>query len=317
MDKLLERIGELGIVPVVKIESADKAARLAQALAAGGIPIAEVTFRTAAAPDAIAAIRDAGSQIIVGAGTVTSVGLAKAAIDAGAAFIVCPAWDEGVVDFCIERGVTVLPGVSGPDGVAKGLAKGLEALKFFPAEASGGVAMLDALAGPFGTMRFVPTGGIDSSNIGPYARRRQVLAVGGSWMVRPQLIDAGDWAGVERICREAVLALHGFQFAHMGINGERASEDAATFSSLFGLEGKDGPASIFVSEAIELMKSPSLGEKGHIAIRCNSVERALAYLSRQGIVALPDTVKSDKGAIKSAYLSLNIGGFAMHLVRAA
>ena len=91
MDKLLERIGELGIVPVVKIESADKAARLAQALAAGGIPIAEVTFRTAAAPDAIAAIRDAGSQIIVGAGTVTSVGIAKAAVDAGAAFIVCPA----------------------------------------------------------------------------------------------------------------------------------------------------------------------------------------------------------------------------------
>lgn len=320
MDALLEKIGDIGIVPVVKIESAEKAAPLGKALAVGGIAVAEVTFRTAAARDAIAAMRDSCPEVLVGAGTVTSSALAKTAIEAGAAFVVCPAWDEGTVDFCLERGVPVLPGVSGPDGVVRGLAKGLEALKFFPAEASGGTAMLDALAGPFGSIRFVPTGGIDAANIGDYVRRRNVLAVGGSWMVKSSLIEAGDWAGIERLCREAVMALHGFQFAHLGVNeasADAAGKDARALASLFGLATREGSGSIFMAEAIELMKSPYLGEKGHIAIRCNSVERALAYLKAAGVEVIADSVKGDAGAVKAAYLDLSIGGFAVHLLRAS
>jgi 2-dehydro-3-deoxyphosphogluconate aldolase / (4S)-4-hydroxy-2-oxoglutarate aldolase len=327
MNELLGRIGEIGIVPVVKIEGApgeaaiaEKAIGLGKALVAGGIPVAEVTFRTAAAPDAIRAMASGVPGLLVGAGTVTSVGLAESAIAAGAKFIVCPAWDDAVVDYCLGRGVPVLPGTSGPDSVARGLAKGLEAVKFFPAEASGGVAMLDALAGPFGSMRFVPTGGIDASNIGAYARRKQVLAVGGSWMVRGDLVEAGDWAGVEALCREAVLALHGFSFAHVGVNGssaEGAAKDAAAFSSLFGMTPKDGASSIFMSDAIELLKAPYLGERGHIAIRCNDVERALARFRGMGISALADTERTDKGKIKSVYLDLALGGFAIHLLRAA
>lgn len=323
MDKIIGRIGELGIVPVVKIEDALKAAALGKALIAGGIPVAEITFRTAAAPEAIramiAAAAEGSSELLVGAGTVTSKEIAKAAVEAGASFIVCPAWDEGIVDFCLERGVPVLPGVSGPDGVMRAQAKGLGALKFFPAEASGGVAMLDSLAGPFDSARFVPTGGIDASNIGAYARRKQVLAVGGSWMVKPELIESGDWAAIERLCREAVAALHGFAFAHMGVNGsgqEGAAEDAAAFASLFGLATREGAGSIFISDAIELLKAPFRGEHGHIAIRCNSIERAIPFLRARGIAAVPDTMKSDKGVIKSGYLDLSIGGFAIHLVRA-
>jgi 2-dehydro-3-deoxyphosphogluconate aldolase / (4S)-4-hydroxy-2-oxoglutarate aldolase len=326
MNETLDRIGEIGIVPVIKIEGsgradiAAKALGLGRALVSGGIPVAEVTFRTAAAPDAIEAMASELPGLLVGAGTVTSVELARSAAAAGAEFVVCPAWDEAVVDFCLGRGIPVLPGTSGPDGVARGLAKGLEAVKFFPAEASGGVAMLDALAGPFASMRFVPTGGIDASNVGAYARRAQVLAVGGSWMVKGDLVEAGDWKGIERLCREAVLALHGFSFAHLGINRdgpEEAAEDAASFASLFGLAPKEGAGSIFMSDLVEIMKSPYLGEKGHIAIRCNSVERALAYLRGKGVGALADSVKSDKGRIKSAYLELSIGGFAIHLLRAA
>jgi 2-dehydro-3-deoxyphosphogluconate aldolase/(4S)-4-hydroxy-2-oxoglutarate aldolase len=250
---------------------------------------------------------------------VTSAAIAKAAVDAGAAFVVCPAWDDAIVDFCLERGVPVLPGVSGPDGVMHGQAKGLEALKFFPAEAAGGIAMLDALAGPFGSMRFVPTGGIDAANLGAYAKRKQVLAVGGSWMVKSDLVEAGDWAGIEKLCREAVAALHGFAFAHMGLNGsgpEDAAKDAATFASLFGLATSENPGSIFVSDVIELLKTPFRGEHGHIAIRCNSIERAIPYLRAKDINTVPDTVKSDKGVIKSGYLDLSIGGFAIHLLRA-
>lgn len=320
MNETLNRIGEIGIVPVVKMESAAMAAPLGKALVAGGIPVAEITFRTAAATDAIRAMSAEVPGLLVGAGTVTSKELAKSAVEAGAKFIVCPAWDDGVVDFCLGRGVPALPGVSGPDGVARGLAKGLDTVKFFPAEASGGVAMLDALAGPFASMRFVPTGGIDASNIGAYARRAQVLAIGGSWMVKSSLIEAEDWAGIERLCREAVIALHGFSFAHLGINRsgpEAAAKDAASFAALFGLVAKEGASSIFMSETIELLKAPYLGERGHIAMRCNDVERALAYLGAKGVKKLGDTVKPDKGRIKSVYLDLSIGGFAVHLLRAS
>jgi 2-dehydro-3-deoxyphosphogluconate aldolase / (4S)-4-hydroxy-2-oxoglutarate aldolase len=319
MNEVLERIGEIGVVPVVKIEDPGKAAALGRALAAGGIPVAEITFRTKAAPDAIRAMRAEVPALLVGAGTVTSRELAASAVEAGARFVVCPAWDEGVVDYCLERGLPVLPGVSGPDGVARGLAKGLEALKFFPAEASGGVPMLDALAGPFASMRFVPTGGIDASNLGEYARRPQVLAIGGSWMVKGELIEAEDWAGIRRLCEEAVLALHGFSFAHLGVNGssaDAAAKDAAALSSLFGLSAKEGASSIFMSGAIELLKSPYLGERGHIAIRCNDVERALARLRGMGIGTLPDTERSEKGKLRTVYLDLSVGGFALHLLRA-
>jgi 2-dehydro-3-deoxyphosphogluconate aldolase/(4S)-4-hydroxy-2-oxoglutarate aldolase len=319
MNEIMSRIGEIGIVPVVKIDDAAQSVALGKALVAGGIPVAEVTFRTQAAPEAIRAMADKVPGLLVGAGTVTSIAMAKQAVEAGAKFVVCPAWDEGVVDFCLERGLPVLPGTSSPDGVARGLAKGLEAVKFFPAEASGGVAMLDALAGPFASMSFVPTGGVDAGNIGAYAKRRQVLAIGGSWMVKADLIAAGDWAGIEKLCREAVMALHGFSFAHLGINdasAEAAAKDAESFSSLFGFSPKDGNSSIFMSDVVEIMKKPYLGERGHIAIRCNSVERALAYFRDKGIGSLADTVKSDKGSIKAGYLDLSIGGFAIHLLRA-
>jgi 2-dehydro-3-deoxyphosphogluconate aldolase / (4S)-4-hydroxy-2-oxoglutarate aldolase len=326
MDERMERIGEIGIVPVVRIdgegaaEVARKAVGLGRALAAGGIPVAEITFRTAAAPDAIRALAAELPELLVGAGTVTSAELAREAIAAGAKFVVGPAWDEGVVDCCLERGVPVLPGISGPDGVARALAKGLEAVKFFPAEASGGIAMLDALAGPFGSMRFVPTGGIDAANIGAYARRRQVLAVGGSWMVKGELIDSGDWARIEALCRAAVAALHGFSLAHVGVNGsgpEDAAGSSASLASLFDLVPKEGSSSIFVSETIELLKSPYLGDKGHLAIRCNDCERALARLRLSGIGPLAGTAREDRGRIKSVYLDLAIGGFAVHLLRSS
>ncbi len=318
MNDALKRIGEIGIVPVIKLEGADKAVPLGRALAAGGIGAAEVTFRTKAAPDAIRAVAEALPDLLVGAGTVTSVAMARAAAEAGARFIVSPGWDDAVVDFCLERGIPVLPGVSSPDGVMRGIAKGLDALKFFPAEASGGLQMLDALAGPFAGIRFVPTGGIDASNIGAYARKPSVLAVGGSWMVKAELVEAGDWAEIERLAREAVFALHGFELAHIGVNepdAEAASRDAAALASLFGFPVKEGASSIFAA-GIELLKSPYLGEKGHVAIRCNDVERALARFRGMGIGSEPGTEKSEKGRLKTAYLDRPIGGFAFHLIRA-
>lgn len=319
MQDLYERIQNAGIVPVVKIESATDAASLGKALVAGGIPVAEVTFRTKAAPEAILAMTREVPELLVGAGTVSSVEQAAAAIDAGAAFAVTPGFNEAVVEYCLNHNLPVLPGVSGTEGIERGIALGLSVLKFFPAEPSGGVSMLDALAGPYPSLRFIPTGGIDTTNIGTYAQRPQVLAVGGSWMVKTEMIASHDWAAIEHLCRAAVSALHGFSFAHVGMNGsseEEARRIATAFSGIFGFSAKAGQSSIFTGEQIEITKSVFPGTRGHIAIRCNDVERAIARFSGQGIASLPETAKMEKGRIKAIYLDLELGGFAIHLLRA-
>jgi len=319
MDPVLQRLGEIGLVPVIKLDSAVKAPGLGKALVRGGIPVAEVTFRTAAAEEAIRMMQAEVPDLLVGAGTVLTAVQAAKAIAAGARFIVSPAYVEEVVDYCLERDVPVLPGIMNPDGVAKGLAKGLEVLKFFPAGASGGTAMLDALAAPFGGVKFVPTGGIDASNLAGYAQRPHVLAIGGSWMVKPELVETEDWPAIERLCREAVSALHGFAFAHLGINGQDEAACrtlAGAFERLFALAPKEGTGSIFLSDRIEITKTPFLGEKGHIALRCHQVERAVAHFAAMGIATRPETARSDKGLLKSIYLDLELGGFALHLLGA-
>lgn len=317
MDEISRRIGEIGIVPVVKLEDSAAALPLGQALIAGGIPVAEVTFRTAAALDSIRALSQGLPGLLVGAGTVVKADQAKAAIEAGAKFIVCPAWVDEVVELCLQKGIAVLPGVSGPDGVARGAARGLEILKFFPAEASGGLAMLDALAGPFAGIKFVPTGGIDASNVGAWAKKPTVHAVGGSWMVRPEAIASGDWSGIEKTCKEAVLALHGFSFGHMGINNAdeaTGAQAARLFAELFGFPLKEGSGSFFASDSIEVMKKPFLGARGHIGIRCNNAERAVARFRDLGIGVKAETEKLEKGRLKTIYLDLEIAGFAIHII---
>jgi 2-dehydro-3-deoxyphosphogluconate aldolase/(4S)-4-hydroxy-2-oxoglutarate aldolase len=318
MNTLLQRVSEIGLVPVIKLDSAKKAVGLGQALVKGGIPIAEVTFRTAAAEESIRAMSQEIPGLIVGAGTVITVDQVERAVRAGAKFIVSPAYVDSVVDYCVERDIPVLPGVVSPDGVAKGVNRGLEVMKFFPAGASGGTTMLDALAGPFGAVKFVPTGGIDASNVSSYARRSNVLAIGGSWMVRADLVEAENWSAIEALCRDAVFALHDFTFGHMGINGQDEAGGrtiAGSFEQLFNIAPKEGASSIFSSERIEILKSAGFGAKGHIAIRCNQVERAVAYFAGKGIKSKPETAKSEKGMLKAIYLDLELGGFAIHLLK--
>ncbi len=319
MNAVIGKIGEIGIVPVIKIEKAENAIPLVESLVAGGLPCAEFTFRSDAAADSIARVAKAFPDFPVGAGTVINRELAERAVDSGARFIVSPGFNPAVVDWCLSRGIPVVPGVNNPSLVEQALERGLEVLKFFPAEASGGLAMLDALAGPYAGMRFVPTGGIDAGNLQGYARRPQVLAVGGSWMAKPDLVEAEDWEGIERLAREAVLALHGFSFAHLGINGAddgEARKAAGLLAALFGFALKEGASSIFAAEALELAKRAFPGEKGHIAIRCNDVERALARFEAMGVGSLPDTAQLEKGRLKAVYLDLSVGGFALRLLRA-
>jgi 2-dehydro-3-deoxyphosphogluconate aldolase/(4S)-4-hydroxy-2-oxoglutarate aldolase len=313
----MKTIQGIGLVPVIKIEDAKNAVPLGTALTAGGIPVAEVTFRTAAAEDSIRAMVAECPGLLVGAGTVINVELAKKAITAGAKFIVSPGFNPATVDYCLERGVPVLPGASNPSLIEAGLEKGLDVFKFFPAEASGGVAMIDALAAPFGAIKFVPTGGIDAANVGDYIKRDAVLAVGGSWMVKADLVAAGKWDDIRALCETAVAAIHGFSFAHLGIN--HADEDGAQSSmdllAKFGFPAKNGNSSIFASSSVELIKKTAAGTHGHIAVKTFNVERALSYLKRFGIKEKSETASMDKGHIKSVYLDVEVGGFAVHLIR--
>ena len=191
------------VVPVIKIERVEDTLPLMDSLLAGGMPIAEITFRTSSAPEAILIASKNRPQMIIGAGTVLTIEQAEKAIEAGATFIVAPGFNPELVDFCIERNITVIPGVNNPSQVEMGLRKGLKILKFFPAEASGGIAMLKALSSVY-EVSFMPTGGISAGNINDYLALEKVICCGGTWMVKGNLIKEGNFSEITRLTKEAV-----------------------------------------------------------------------------------------------------------------
>ncbi|MDP6046112.1 MAG: bifunctional 4-hydroxy-2-oxoglutarate aldolase/2-dehydro-3-deoxy-phosphogluconate aldolase [Phycisphaerae bacterium] len=206
MSEMTDKLGQLKLIPVVVIENAADAAPLGQALIDGGLPCAEVTFRTAAAPEAISAMSKLDG-LLLGAGTVLTVDQAKQAVDCGAKFIVTPGFNPKVVGYCVENDISITPGVCTPTQIEAALDFGLNVVKFFPAEAFGGLKTLKAISGPYPMMKFVPTGGINAANIGSYLAFEKVLACGGSWIVKKDLIAANDFAEITRLTQEAMAAI--------------------------------------------------------------------------------------------------------------
>jgi 2-dehydro-3-deoxyphosphogluconate aldolase/(4S)-4-hydroxy-2-oxoglutarate aldolase len=319
MHEVLEELGKIGIVPVIKIDDVEKALPLARALLAGGIPCAEITFRTAQGEEAIRRIHQGLPEILLGAGTVLTTGQVDRAIDAGARFIVSPGLNPKVVAHCIEKGIPITPGCSNPSDIEAALEFGLEVVKFFPAESAGGLSYLKAVAAPYPNLKFMPTGGISAANIGTYLAYEKILACGGSWMVGADLINAGSFDTITALCKEAVQKLHGFSMVHLGINAENEAEArkaAAFFESFFALPVRDGKKSLFAGDGIEIMKSPYLGKNGHIAIAVNNVVRARAYLEQAGLAFNEDSANPDgKGGLTAIYLKDEAAGFAVHLVQ--
>ena len=204
MNEILQTISQIGIVPVIAIEDADKALPLARALAEGGLPAAEVTFRTAAAEDAIKAIAKEVPEMLLGAGTVLTISQVDDAAAAGAQFIVSPGFDPEIVDYCLEKQIPVFPGCITPSEIAQAVKRGLKVVKFFPAEQFGGAASIKALAAPYTGLKFMPTGGISTENIKDYFNCKSVIACGGSWMVKGDLIAAGEFEKIKQLTQEAV-----------------------------------------------------------------------------------------------------------------
>lgn len=318
MNEVLEKIQKIGIVPVVVLNDAKDAAPLAKALCEGGLPCAEVTFRTDAAEESIRIMTTEYPEMLVGAGTVLTTEQVDRAIGAGARFIVSPGLNPKVVKYCIEKGIPVTPGTSNPSDVEQAIELGLDVVKFFPAEAAGGIDMIKAMAAPYTNMKFMPTGGINAKNINNYLSFPKILACGGSWMVKGDLIAAGEFDKITELTREAVMTMLGFELRHIGINcadEEEADKTAGAFSALFGFNKKAGNSSIFAGTAVEAMKSPYLGTNGHIAIGTNSVLRAVNYLESQGYEFDMDTAKYKNGNMIAVYLKGEVAGFAIHLVQ--
>jgi 2-dehydro-3-deoxyphosphogluconate aldolase/(4S)-4-hydroxy-2-oxoglutarate aldolase len=201
---ITERVREIGIIPVVSLPKLEHALPLAESLLEAGLPCAEITFRTAAAAEAIEKIAQHYPELLLGAGTVLTTEQAQRALDCGAQFIVSPGTNPATVEFCLAQGATIFPGVCTPTEVEMALSKGVDVLKFFPAEPAGGANFLKAICAPYRQVRFIPTGGIDTKNIAQYLALPQVVACGGSWMVKPELFEAGDFATVRRLTAEAV-----------------------------------------------------------------------------------------------------------------
>jgi len=318
VNKTLERIGELGIIPVVKIEKTEDALFLGRALIDGDLPIAEITFRTSAAEESIKILTKELPKLLVGAGTVLTVKQVKKAVSAGAQFIVSPGFNPKVVDYCIENNIPVTPGINNPTQIEMALERGIEVVKFFPAEASGGLPLLKSMSAPYTGIKFIPTGGINQNNLCSYLFYNKVHACGGSWMVKPELISSSNFDEITRLTREAISTMLGFEFAHLGINEEskdKALNSANLLSYLFNFPLKEGTNSIFAGSSFEIIKNKYLGKHGHIAIATNDIQKAIAYLKKKDILVLPETAKEKDGKLKAIYVAQEVSGFAIHLLQ--
>lgn len=319
MNEVLMNIQKMGIVPVVKLDRVEDAAPLAKALCEGGLPCAEVTFRTEAAEEAIRIMATTYPNMLVGAGTVLTTDQVDRAINAGATFIVSPGLNPKIVKYCIEKGVPITPGTTNPSDIEQAIELGLEVVKFFPAEAAGGLNMIKAMSAPYVNMKFMPTGGISEKNLNTYLDFKKIIACGGSWMVNEAMINAGEFDKIKELTKQAVKLMLGFELRHIGINANDESEAdgiATSFESLFGFTKNVGASSIFAGTGIEVMKTPYLGANGHIAIQTNYIERAIYHLGMQGFSFNMDTAKYDKNNnMVAVYFKEEIGGFAVHLLQ--
>ncbi len=318
MNAVLEKIQKLGIVPVVVLDRAEDAEPLAKALCEGGLPVAEVTFRTEAAEESIRIMKQKFPQMLVGAGTVLTTEQVDRAVNAGAEFIVSPGLNPTVVEYCIKKEIPVAPGCSNPSDMECALALGLEVVKFFPAEAAGGLKAIKAMAAPYVNLKFMPTGGINAGNINEYLAFPKIIACGGSWMVSSELVKNGEFDKIRELTKEAVMTVHGFELKHVGINCESEEEADKTtdlFDNVFGFTKKPGNSSIFAGTYIEAMKTPYLGAKGHIAIGTNNIWRSISYLEALGIEVNMETASYKEGVLRAVYLKEEVSGFALHLLQ--
>ena len=316
--EMLEKLSLAGIVPVIKVEDAADAVPLCKALSDGGLPVAEITFRSDAAEEAIRRVHEELPEVILGAGTVLTTDQVDRAVNAGATYIVSPGLNPEIVKYCQEKNVPIVPGCGNPSDIEVALSLGLKTVKFFPAEPLGGLKLIKAMAAPYGAVTFLPTGGVSESNLNDYLSFNKVIACGGSWMVPADAVAAKDWKRIENLTRSAVNKMLGLEVKHVGVNSgspEQAAKDAGLLAKLLGWELDEHANATFVGEGFEVMKIPFRGTHGHIAIACNSIKRARWHMERRGFEFDDESAIMRDGKLRAIYLKNEIGGFAIHLLQ--
>lgn len=309
----IKALRRIGVLPVVRLENEEDAVPLAKALREGWINAAEITFRTDATEKGIASITAAFPDMLIGAGTVLTTEQADKATSAGAKFCVAPGLNEKVAEHCRKINMPYTPGVSGATEIEKALELGIDFVKFFPAEQAGGLPFLKAMASPFGTLRFMPTGGIGDENFTAYLEFDKVVCCGGSWLVPEKLIKARKWSEITALCRKTVNKMLDFSIEHIGINcknEEEAARGTEFFGRAFSFVGAERNKSVFAGTNVRFMKSSRLGENGYIAIGTPSLERAEYHLRMRGF----DVDESTRSA-RVVYLKDRVCGFAVHLIQ--
>ena len=319
MNPVLQRVYEIGIIPVIAFNDVDEAIPLCKALMDGGLPAAEVTFRTACAEECIRKIHEELPNMLLGAGTVLTNDQADRAMAAGASFVVAPGYDPNVTQHVIDKGGLMMPGTCSAGEMQQAMNQGCEAIKFFPAEANGGVEMLKNIGAALKTAKWMCTGGVNAKNVNTYLANPQIIAVGGTWMCKSDKIKAGAWEDITAACKEAVDVMLGLELGHIGINcadDAEALKTAELLGSLLSKAVSPGNSSIFVgNKEFEIMKKPGRGTHGHIAIKCNSIDRAVYHLGQRGVKFDMDSMVNKNGKNIAIYLADEVAGFAIHLVQ--
>lgn len=315
---ILKKIENYGVIPVVKIGKLEQAVPLAKALCDGELETAEVTFRTDCAAEAIAAMHNAYPQMLLGAGTVTTVEQVKLAVEAGADFIVSPCYVDEVVKYCVDNDICVLPGCATATEVQMAVSHGLKAVKFFPAEAAGGVAYINSLASVFKGIKFMPTGGVKPSNMRNYLMNPNVLACGGTWIVPSDLLNEEKYDEIRILACDAVFGVLNFAFAHVGINVDKVRggyEAMFRLADMFDLIMGNTRSSSYVGHEVEITKQrfKVRTEHGHLGYYTDNLERAIFYLEKKGVEFNYDSIKPWNGKPYVIYLKDDLAGFAIHI----
>ncbi len=320
MTELETKLYETGVFPVITMKDPEKAEGLAHALCAGGLPAAEITFRVAGAAEAIRRMRAAEPDMLVGAGTVLTREQVDEAIAAGVHFVVTPGLDPNIVTYCQEKGVPVIPGCATPSDLALANALGLTTVKFFPAEAAGGMAMIKAMSAPYPMMKFMPTGGINADNLHEYLASDKVIACGGSFMVKEADLEAGDFDAIREKTAAAVRGMLNFRLFHVGINNPDADTAKAgidVLTDMFGESTRESRSAFFYGSWFEVMKKIGRGAQGHIGIATPNIDRAVAYMKRKGYEFIEESRGYDAaGHLTVIYFKDEVMGFALHFSRA-
>lgn len=318
MSNILEELVLLGIVPVVVIDNEKYADALAEALISGGLLCAEITFRTDAARKVLSRLSNKYPQLLLGAGTVLSVDQVKEAIDSGAKFIVSPGLNINVAEYCKKKDIPHTPGVVTPTEIETAMELGLNLLKFFPAEASGGINYLKAVSAPYKNVKFIPTGGIDESNFLSYLKLPQVAACGGSWMVKKELIASGAFDKIKKLTSRSVSDMLGFEVKAVNSNKadyKNAQKVLKKLTSLLHFVKVRKTDINPIRGRTDKLEDNTYGKNGRITLETNFMEKALYFLKQNGINTISDKKKTKDKRIQTVYLDIDIDGYSIGLIQ--